>query len=88
MMSALFLSTDTLDKPLEGYAAHRKTPPSTGSLTQRSYLTHNKTTAIPNGTAAARKRHNRKDDLHSAEANIYPETYARKAFCINALIIA
>lgn len=52
-MSALFLSTDTLDKPLEGYAAHRKTPPSTDSLTQRSYLTHNKTTAIPNGTAAA-----------------------------------
>ena len=53
MMSALFLSTDTLDKPLEGYAAHRKTPPSTDSLTQRSYLTHNKTTAIPNETAAA-----------------------------------
>lgn len=53
MMSALFLSTDTLDKPLEGYAAHRKTPPSTDSLTQRSYLTHNKTTATPNGTAAA-----------------------------------
>ena len=53
MTSALFLSTDTLDKPLEGYAAHRKTPPSTDSLTQRSYLTHNKTTAIPNGTAAA-----------------------------------
>ena len=52
-MSALFLSTDTLDKPLEGYAAHRKTPPSTDSLTQRSYLTHNKTTAIPNETAAA-----------------------------------
>ena len=52
-MSALFLSTDTLDKPLEGYAAHRKTPPSTDSLTQRSYLTHNKTTAIPNGAAAA-----------------------------------
>ena len=52
-MSALFLSTDTLDKPLEGYAAHRKTPPSTDSLTQRSYLTHSKTTAIPNGTAAA-----------------------------------
>ena len=52
-MSALFLSTDTLDKPLEGYAAHRKTPPSTDSLTQRSYLTHNKTTAIPNRTAAA-----------------------------------
>ena len=53
MTSALFLSTDTLDKPLEGYAAHRKTPPSTDSLTQRSYLTHYKTTAIPNGTAAA-----------------------------------
>lgn len=53
MTSALFLSTDTLDKPLEGYAAHRKTPPSTDSLTQRSYLTHNKTAAIPNGTAAA-----------------------------------
>ena len=53
MTSALFLSTDTLDKPLEGYAAHRKTPPSTDSLTQRSYLTHNKTTAIPNRTAAA-----------------------------------
>lgn len=53
MTSALFLSTDTLDKPLEGYAAHRKTPPSTESLTQRSYLTHNKTAAIPNGTAAA-----------------------------------
>lgn len=53
MMSALFLSTDTLDKPLEGYAAHRKTPPSTDSLTQRSYLTLNKTAAIPNGTAAA-----------------------------------
>lgn len=53
MMSALFLSTDTLDKPLEGYAAHRKTPPSTESLTQRSYLTHNKTVAIPLGTAAA-----------------------------------
>ncbi len=53
MTSALFLSTDTLDKPLEGYAAHRKTPPSTDSLTQRSYLTHNKTTAIPNETAAA-----------------------------------
>ena len=53
MTSALFLSTDTLDNPLEGYAAHRKTPPSTDSLTQRSYLTHNKTTAIPNGTAAA-----------------------------------
>lgn len=53
MTSALFLSTDTLDKPLEGYAAHRKTPPSTDSLTQRSYLTHNKTVAIPNGTAAA-----------------------------------
>lgn len=53
MMSALFLSTDTLDKPLEGYAAHRKTPPSTESLTQRSYLTHNKTAAIPNGTATA-----------------------------------
>ena len=53
MMSALFLSTDTLDKPLEGYAAHRKTPPSTDSLTQRSYLTHNKTATIPNGTAAA-----------------------------------
>lgn len=52
-MSALFLLTDTLDKPLEGYAAHRKTPPSTDSLTQRSYLTHNKTTAIPNETAAA-----------------------------------
>lgn len=52
-MSALFLSTDTLDKPLEGYAAHRKTPPSTDSLTQRSYLTHNKTAAIPNETAAA-----------------------------------
>lgn len=52
-MSALFLSTDTLDKPLEGYAAHRKTPPSTDSLTQRSYLTHNKTVAIPNETAAA-----------------------------------
>lgn len=52
-MSALFLSTDTLDKPLEGYAAHRKTPPSTDSLTQRSYLTHNKTATIPNGTAAA-----------------------------------
>lgn len=52
MTSALFLSTDTLDKPLEGYAAHRKTPPSTDSLTQRSYLTHNKTAAIPNGTAA------------------------------------
>ncbi len=52
-MSALFLSTDTLDKPLEGYAAHRKTPPSTDSLTQRSYLTHNKTAAIPKGTAAA-----------------------------------
>lgn len=52
-MSALFLSTDTLDKPLEGYAAHRKTPPSTDSLTQRSYLTHNKTAATPNGTAAA-----------------------------------
>ena len=53
MTSALFLSTDTLDKPLEGYAAHRKTPPSTDSLTQRSYLTHNKTATIPNGTAAA-----------------------------------
>lgn len=53
MTSALFLSTDTLDKPLEGYAAHRKTPPSTDSLTQRSYLTHNKTAAIPNETAAA-----------------------------------
>lgn len=53
MTSALFLSTNTLDKPLEGYAAHRKTPPSTDSLTQRSYLTHNKTTAIPNRTAAA-----------------------------------
>lgn len=53
MTSALFLSTDTLDKPLEGYAAHRKTPPSTDSLTQRSYLTHNKMAAIPNGTAAA-----------------------------------
>ena len=53
MTSALFLSTDTLDKSLEGYASHRKTPPSTDSLTQRSYLTHNKTTAIPNGTAAA-----------------------------------
>ncbi len=53
MTSALFLSTDTLDKPLEGYAAHRKTPPSTDSLTQRSYLTHNKTAATPNGTAAA-----------------------------------
>lgn len=53
MTSALFLSTDTLDKPLEGYAAHRKTPPSTDSLTQRSYLTHNKTAAIPNGTVAA-----------------------------------
>ena len=53
MTSALFLSTDTLDKPSEGYAAHRKTPPSTDSLTQRSYLTHNKTAAIPNGTAAA-----------------------------------
>lgn len=52
MTSALFLSTDTLDKPLEGYAAHRKTPPSTDSLTQRSYLTHNKTAVIPNGTAA------------------------------------
>ena len=52
MMSALFLSTDTLDKPLEGYAAHRKTPPSTDSLTQRSYLTHNKTAAIPKRTAA------------------------------------
>lgn len=52
-MSALFLSTDTLDKPLEGYAAHRKTPPSTDSLTQRSYLTHNKTAAIPKRTAAA-----------------------------------
>lgn len=52
-MSALFLSTDTLDKPLEGYAAHRKTPPSTDSLTQRSYLTHNKTATIPNETAAA-----------------------------------
>lgn len=52
-MSALFLSTDTLDKPLEGYAAHRKTPPSTDSLTQRSYLTHNKTAAIPTGTATA-----------------------------------
>lgn len=52
-MSALFLSTDTLDKPLEGYAAYRKTPPSTDSLTQRSYLTHNKTAATPNGTAAA-----------------------------------
>ena len=52
-MSALFLSTDTLDKPLEGYAAHRKTPPSTDSLTQRSYLTYNKTATIPNGTAAA-----------------------------------
>ena len=51
MTSALFLSTDTLDKPLEGYAAHRKTPPSTDSLTQRSYLTHNKTAATPNGTA-------------------------------------
>lgn len=51
-MSALFLSTDTLDKPLEGYAAHRKTPPSTDSLTQRSYLTHNKTAAIPKRTAA------------------------------------
>ena len=25
MTSALFLSTDTLDKPLEGYATHRKT---------------------------------------------------------------
>ncbi len=53
MTSALFLSTDTLVKPLEGYAAHRKTPPSTDSLTQRSYLTHNKTAATPNGTAAA-----------------------------------
>ena len=53
MTSALFLSTDTLDKPLEGYAAYRKTPPSTDSLTQRSYLTHNKTVAIPLGTAAA-----------------------------------
>lgn len=53
MTSALSLSTDTLDKPLEGYAAHRKTPPSTDSLTQRSYLTHNKTAATPNGTAAA-----------------------------------
>lgn len=53
MTSALFLSTDTLDKPLEGYAAHRKTPPSTDSLTQRSYLTHNNTTAIPLGTAVA-----------------------------------
>lgn len=53
MTSALFLSTDTLDKPLEGYAAHRKTPPSTDSLTQRSYLTHNKTATTPNGTAAA-----------------------------------
>ena len=53
MTSALFLSTDTLDKPLEGYAAHRKTPPSTDSLTQRSYLTHNKTAATPNGPAAA-----------------------------------
>ena len=51
MTSALFLSTDTLDKPLEGYAAHRKTSPSTDSLTQRSYLTHNKTAATPNGTA-------------------------------------
>ncbi len=51
-MSALFLSTDTPDKPLEGYAAHRKTPPSTDSLTQRSYLTHNKTAAIPKRTAA------------------------------------
>ena len=86
MMSALFLSTDTLDKPLEGYAAHRKTPPSTDSLTQRSYLTYNKTAAIPNGTATACKRHNRQDDLRSAEANIYPEMYARKPFCINALI--
>ena len=53
MTSALFLSTDTLDKPLEGYAAHRKAPPSTDSLTQRSYLTHNKTAAIPKRTAAA-----------------------------------
>ena len=53
MTSALFLSTDTLVKPLEGYAARRKTPPSTDSLTQRSYLTHNKTATIPNGTAAA-----------------------------------
>lgn len=53
MTSALFLSTDTLDKPLEGYAAHRKTPPSTDSLTQRSYLTQNRAAAIPNGTAAA-----------------------------------
>ena len=52
MTSALFLSTNTLDKPLDGYAAHRKTPPSTDSLTQRSYLTHNKTTTTPLGTAA------------------------------------
>lgn len=52
MTSALFFSTDTLDKPLEGYAAHRKTPPSTDSLTQRSYLTHNKTAATPKETAA------------------------------------
>ncbi len=57
MMSALFLSTDTLDKPLEGYAAHRKTPPSTDSLTQRSYLTHHKTAATPKGD---RDRYSRK----------------------------
>lgn len=53
MTSALFLSTDTLDKPLREYAAHRKKLPFAHSLTERSYLTHNKTATIPNGAAAA-----------------------------------
>ena len=77
MTSALFLSTDTLDKPLEGYAAHRKTPPSTESLTQRSYLTHNKTAAIPNGTAAATVI--RREARHLSPASNPPKTGHRRA---------
>ena len=86
MTSALFLSTDTLDKPLEGYAAHRKTPPSTDSLTQRSYLTHNKTAAIPNGDrgshsckARSTKRAAGTDHIQNARsAPLFPQPVIRR----------
>ena len=75
MTSALFLSTDTLVKPLRGYAALRKTPPLTDPLTQHSYLTHNKTAAIPKGTAAVNQRHRRQNGLRGTK----PSTKAREA---------
>ena len=69
MTSALFLSTDTLDKPLEGYAAHRKTPPSTDPLTQRSYLTYNKTAVAPKRTAAVCQKPRTKGPIKTREAH-------------------